>query len=44
MKEMFDNKEVTIGNTTYIVRCYCSLTRDEIKAKIARLIKNAAKG
>ncbi len=34
--------EIKIGKTTYIVNCYCSLTKDEIKAKIARLIKNEA--
>ncbi len=39
---MYDSKEIKVGNTTYIVNCYCSLTKDEIKAKIARLIKNEA--
>lgn len=36
-------KEITIGNTTYIVNCYCSLKQNEIKSKIAHLIKNEAK-
>lgn len=31
--------EIKIGKTTYVVNCYCSLSKDEIKAKIARLIK-----
>lgn len=35
-------REVKIGGTTYVVRSYCSLSKDEIKAKIARLIKTAA--
>lgn len=33
---------VTIGNTTYIVNCYGSFTENEVKEKIARLIKNEA--
>lgn len=35
-------RETKIGNTTYVVRSFCSLSRNEIKAKVARLIKNAA--
>lgn len=35
-------RETKIGNTTYVVRSFCSLSRDEIKAKVVRLIKNAA--
>lgn len=35
-------RETKIGNTTYIVRSFCALSKDEIKAKVARLIKNAA--
>lgn len=35
-------RETKIGNTTYVVRSFCSLSKDEIKAKVARLIKNAA--
>lgn len=40
---MYSSKEIVVGKTTYIVNCYCSLTKEEIKAKIARLIKNEAK-
>ena len=36
-------REVTIGNTTYVVNCYCSLKQSEIKSKIEHLIKNDAK-
>lgn len=35
-------RETKIGNTTYVVRSFCSLSKDEIKVKVARLIKNAA--
>lgn len=35
-------RETKIGNTTYVVKTFCSLSEDEIKVKVARLIKNAA--
>lgn len=35
-------REVKIGGTIYVVKSYCSLSKNEIKAKIARLIKTAA--
>lgn len=44
MDKITDKKTttVTIGKTTYIVNCYGSFTEQQIKEKIARLIKNEA--